>query len=235
MHIAFLDTNTDRSAFGLSHPSECEKFRALLGGPAPDWRYSDFRVSEGQFPDDLAGYDGVMISGSIASVNDPDAWIARLLDGIRAAKAAEIPVFGACFGHQAIAKALGGEVGKNPQGWVLGPYETHTHAPAIWMDRGGSMVLQAAHKEQVLRPPPGTRIHAGTEAVPIGHLSIGNRIFGTQYHPELDRDFMAGLFDEMADLVAPEVLDQARDRLSRDVDDARMARWIVAFFEQALR
>lgn len=236
MHIAFLDTNTDRSDFGQSHPKECVKFRRLLTPYAPDWTYDDFYAPQGAFPEDLRGYDGVMISGSVASVNDPDPWVTQLMQVIREAVAADVPVFGACFGHQAIAKALGGTVSKNPQGWVLGRYETHNHTPAPWMgDTPGPMALNAAHKEQVMVPPPGATILAGTEAVPNGHMALGNRVFSTQYHPELDHDFMLELFDEMRGDADPEVLNLARAGMPGAIDSAQMARWIVAFFEQSKR
>ena len=234
MHIAFLDTNTDRSPFGLSHPKECDKFRALLQPFAPDWTYDDYYAPDGAFPADLSAYDGVMISGSVASVNDPDPWVAQLLDTIRTAVAAQVPVFGACFGHQAIAKAMGGTVSANPQGWVLGRYETHNHAPAPWMDTApGPMALHAAHKEQVTTPPEGFTILAGTEAVPNGHMAMGRGVFSTQYHPELDRDFMLELFGEMTEITTTAVLDKARSGMTGAVDGARMAQWVVAFFQQA--
>ena len=233
MHIAFLDTNTDDSEFGRSHPPECAKFQFLLRRHAPDWRYTDFRTSAGNFPDSLEPFDGIMISGSVASVNDPSPWVTTLMDLIRTAVDRHIPVFGACFGHQAIARALGGSVGNNPQGWVLGRYETHNHTPAPWMDHAGPMALIAAHKEQVLVPPSGARIHAGTDAVPLGHMSVGTRVFSTQYHPELSTDFMNGLLKEMEGSAPQEALEAARGGLDGPVHSDQMARWIVAFFKQA--
>lgn len=234
MHIAILDTNTDDSDFGRSHPPEVDKFRALLAPVAPDWRFTGFKVSEGEFPDGMDMFDGFLVTGSVASVNDPAPWVGRLLTLIRDAHAREVPVFGACFGHQAVAKALGGEVGYNPQGWVLGRYETVNHNPAPWMVGATSvMALHAAHKEQVLVPPPGAEIHAGTEDVPHGHMSVGRRVFSTQYHPELSHDFMHGLLDFMADDLPPDVHDRSRSSLGGTVHDRQMATWIKAFFEQA--
>lgn len=232
MHIAFLDANTDRSAFGQSHPKEHEKFRKLLAPHAPGWVLTDFQLPDGEFPQKVEDFDGVMISGSIASVNSTDEWVVGLMDLIREAVGKNIPVFGACFGHQAIAKALGGTVGYNPEGWVLGRYETHNHSPAPWMDHCGPMALHAAHKEQVLTPPSGAAIHAGTDLVPNGHMSVGPRVFSTQYHPELDHEFMQGLFDEMDGDLDPESLDHARASMTGDVASDQMARWMVAFFEQ---
>lgn len=234
MHIAFLDANTDRSAFAARHPGEAEKFRTLLAPVAPGWRFGDFRVTEGAFPDDLTGFDGVMISGSPASVNDPAPWVDRLMDTIRGAVAGGVPVFGACFGHQAVARALGGAVGRNPQGWVLGRAETVNHAPAPWMAGAPArMALHAAHKEQVTVLPRGARPLAGTELVPNGHVALGRTVFTTQYHPELSHDFMVELVEEMAPGLEPQVAASARASLQGPVDDRIMAGWIAAFFGQA--
>ncbi len=234
MHIAFLDANTDRSAFAARHPTEVQKFRTLLAPVASDWNFSDFTVNAGVFPEDITGFDGVMISGSPASVNDPDAWVARLKETIRAAVAADVPVFGACFGHQAVASALGGTVGKNPQGWVLGRVETGNHAPAPWMQGAApAMALHAAHTEQVTALPPGARALAGNASVPNGHIAVGRRVFTTQYHPELDQPFMADLITVMDGMMPPEALSEARAGLAGGVDDAQMARWIATFFRQS--
>ena len=44
------------------------------------------------------------------------------------ANALRVPLFGACFGHQAIALALGGSVEANPGGWVFGTTATEVTA-----------------------------------------------------------------------------------------------------------
>lgn len=234
MHIAFLDTNIDRSALAARHASEVDKFRALMDPAAPGWRYANFRVTEGHFPEALAGFDGVMISGSPASVNDPTPWMARLEAVIREAVAAGVPVFGACLGHQAVAKALGGRVGRNPQGWVLGRIESRVDAPAPWMAGAGPRIaLHAAHNEQVLALPPGAQVLGGTETTQYGHLAYGAGVFTTQYHPELTRAFMQDLIGEMSPSLDPAVARAARDSLSGPVGAAQMAGWIAAFFQQA--
>lgn len=234
MHIAFLDANTDRSDFATRHASEVDKFRTLMGPVAPAWQFSAFKVSDGQFPDDLAAFDGVMISGSVASVNDPDPWVARLMQTIRSAVADDLPVFGACFGHQAIAKALGGTVGANPQGWMLGRVETPLTSPAPWMTAPPPRTaLHAAHKEQVTALPPGARILGGTPQVPNGHLALGSRVFSTQYHPEITRDFMAALITYLDGHVPDDTRARAEAALNAPLDDTRMAEWIARFFAQA--
>ncbi|MCW1933734.1 type 1 glutamine amidotransferase [Pararhodobacter zhoushanensis] len=231
MHIAFLDANTDRSAFAARHASEVDKFRALLAPVAPDWRYSDFKVTEGALPASLKGFDGVIVSGSPASVNDAEDWVPGLLATIRKAVDAGVPVFGACFGHQAVAKALGGVVAHNPDGWVLGRVETVIHTPAPWMrDAPATMALNAAHNEQVVTPPPGATVLGGTAQVPNAQLAMGNTVFTTQYHPEITRDFMADLITHLHGDVPAPVLASAQAALPLSLDDERMAHWIAAFF-----
>lgn len=234
MHIAVLDANTDRSAFAARHPRDDQKFRNLLAPLRPDWRISGFSVVDGVFPETLHGIDGIIISGSPASVNDPDPWIARLLDTIRGAVATGVPVFGACFGHQAVAAALGGTVGSNPHGWSLGTVAVANQSPAPWMtDAPDQTAHAAAHKEQVTRLPGGFRILGGRADVPVGLMALGTRVFSTQYHPELDTAFMDDLLGVMTrDAPAP-VLAAARDTLATPMDIALMAGWIAQFFEQA--
>lgn len=234
MHIAVFDANIDASPFAARHPSEVDKFRALLGPRAAGWRFSDFAVHKGVFPQALTGIEGIMISGSPASVNDRAEWVETLMQTIRAAVAADIPVFGACFGHQAIARALGGTVGRNPdKGWRLGRVESAVAAPAPWMQGPQGIGLHAAHKEQVTALPPGVRVLGGTADVPFGHLALGKRVYSTQYHPELDTEFMADLLGVMqADLPA-EVHAGAVTSLARPADNGIKADWIARFFEQA--
>ena len=236
MHIAFLDANIDRSPLAARNPSEVEKFRALLHPHAPDLVLHDFRATDGAFPEGLADFDGVMVSGSPASVHDDRAWIARLLDLIRTAVAQDLPVFGACFGHQAVAQALGGTVGRNPQGWVLGRVQVPTLSPAAWMTGGPASVgLHAAHNEQVLVPPPGARVLGGTEATPHGHLALGTRVFSTQYHPEITSAFMDELIEALEGDIDPDALARARASRADPLDSGLMAGWIARFFAQARR
>ena len=120
MHLAILMTNTDESDFAQRHPKDGAKFASLIHWVRPDWQLEVFSVKDDIFPEDLGVFDGALITGSPASVNDPAPWVGKLIGQLRDAIAREIPLFGVCFGHQALAKALGVEVVQNPKGWVFG-------------------------------------------------------------------------------------------------------------------
>ncbi|NHB77929.1 type 1 glutamine amidotransferase [Rhodobacter calidifons] len=233
MHIAVLATNTDDSDFAARHPRDVEKFKALLQGVRPGWRVTAFDLPKGEFPDDLQGFDGALIGGSPASVHDGEAWIDRLMQLIRDGFAAGVPLAGACFGHQAIAKALGGTVGPNPGAFVLGTAETRVTCPAPWMEPVASFRLAAAHGEQVTALPPGAEVVGVTPGCPAACYRIGNRVFATQYHPEMTLDFLAALVEEFAPKLPDEVGRAARDSLSQRTEGPRFAEWIARFFEQA--
>lgn len=120
MHLAILVTNTDTSPFAAQHPLDGEKFTRLIHLVRPDWLTTVFQTHQGQFPSDITAFDGAMITGSPASTRSGLPWIAPLLTLIQQMHEIRFPLFGACFGHQAIALALGGAVAKNPNGWVHG-------------------------------------------------------------------------------------------------------------------
>ena len=234
MHLAILMANTDTSVFADAHPKDGAKFTALIHAVRPDWTTQVFTIKDGECPTDLSTFDGVMITGSPASVHDPDPWIAELLALIRLITAARLPLFGACFGHQAIALALGGQVGPNPGGWVLGRTQTHITTPAPWMTTlPATTALYAAHVEQVTAMPPQARTLTTSPECPVGSFAIGSHVYTTQYHPEMTPPFIAALIEHLAHDKPAEVITRARASLAKPADTRPFAESIARFFEQA--
>lgn len=234
MHIAVLATNTDDSAFASRHPRDVEKFRVLMQGVRPGWQVTAFDLPKGEFPDEVQGFDGFLIGGSPSSVHDEDAWIDRLMEIIRQAFAAGKPIVGACFGHQAIAKALGGTVGPNAGGFVLGTAATEVVQLAPWMEPVAEFRLAAAHGEQVTRLPPGAEVVGRTPGCPAAAYRIGDLVFTTQYHPEMTPEFLDALVKEFAPKFPPEVGEAAKASLALGTEGPRFAEWMARFFEQAV-
>ena len=135
------------------------------------------------FPDDgplpaLDGVDHVVVLGAISSVNDPDPWIAAELAWLRGADQAGVPVFGICFGAQALCAALGGRVEAMDHkeiGWTLVDSVDHELIPpGPWLEFHGDRCL----------PPPGTTVLARNE-VAVQAFRIGRHL-AVQFHPEVD-------------------------------------------------
>lgn len=234
MHLAILMTNTDESAFAQAHPKDGEKFTAMVHSVRPDWQLTSYTVKDGIFPPDINAFDGVMVTGSPASVLDQDPWVAQLLTTIRDAHTACTPMFGACYGHQAIALALGGEIGPNPAGWVFGLTHATLTDRADWMANLPETFPQyAAHIEAVTRLPEGATPIATSDTCAISGFRIGTTIYTTQNHPEMTPAFIKALVTEYHDKLPDGVGQAAHASLTQDVDRTQYAETIARFFEQA--
>ena len=143
---------------------------------------------DGPFPA-LGGVDHIIVLGAVSSVNDADRWIAAELAWLRAADAAGVPVFGICFGAQALCAALGGRVeamGRHEIGWVLvDPADPGVIPAGPWLE---------FHNDRCLPPPSATvlaRNETGVQAFRAG------RHFAVQFHPEVDGPQLKRWLDAM--------------------------------------
>ena len=98
-----------------------------------------------------------------------------------------VPVFGICYGFQAMAAALGGEVahtGSSEYGRTLltllgGRSELLADQPAqssVWM----------SHGDAVVREPEGFTVTSSTSGAAVASFEdVGRRLAGVQFHPEV--------------------------------------------------
>ncbi|WP_307849711.1 glutamine-hydrolyzing GMP synthase [Qaidamihabitans albus] len=122
----------------------------------------------------------IILSGGPASVYSPDA---PNVDP--ALFRTGVPVFGICYGFQAMAQALGGvvehtgtrEFGRTELGVSGGAL--HEELPArhpVWM----------SHGDCVTKAPEGFTVTAGSEGAPVAGFEDTRRgLAGVQYHPEV--------------------------------------------------
>ena len=232
MKIAILVTNTDTSEFADRHPGDGDKFTGILLGARPDWDIEVFQVKDGEFPNELGAFDGFVITGSPASVHDTSDWIGTLLDLIRDVHSRGKKMFGACFGHQAIAVALGGKVDFNPNGWTWGRIETTSNSKRDWIEElPESLGMYAAHIEQVSQLPAGADNLFVTKHCPNAGFAIGQNVYTTQYHPEMTRDFVEDLTQEVSAEIGEDVAAAALESLSKEVDSNAYVETVARFFE----
>lgn len=235
LHIAVLLTNDDTSAFAARFPNDGQKVVQLLQPLRPGWTFEVVPVKDGVLPAGPQAFDGYVVTGSPASVNnDSLPWVGALLAFIREVHAARQPLIGLCFGHQAVARALGGQVARHAAGWGLGTAITHWPQARPWMRPAQSTTtLMAAHNEQVTRMPEGAECLGGSDFCPIGSMQIGQHIWTTQYHPEMPLVFMQALLGYLADKLDTATLARAHASLAQVADVPLFGQWMVQFFEHA--
>jgi GMP synthase-like glutamine amidotransferase len=152
----------------------------------------------------------VLVSlGSDASVHASDLpWIEREVAYLRAMHDAGVPILGICFGAQALASALGGEVSRAPR---LSPEWTRVDSsdpelipPGPWF----------RWHEDVFTVPPGARDLGSIGGVSLA-FSHGLSI-GVQFHPEVTGEIAKGWIEGARRELADSAIDE--QDLRREID-----------------
>jgi GMP synthase-like glutamine amidotransferase len=224
MKIAVLETGVPPDPLIDEFGSYPHMFAELLG---PDYELETFDVQNGELPSPPA-HGAYIITGSPAGVYEPLPWIAQLMEFIRGAKAAKM--IGVCFGHQAMAQALGGEVVKSPKGWAAGLNRYDVLRPEPWTNGEREVAIPASHQDQVVVQPPNTSVVAASDFTPFAALAWGDRpAISFQFHPEFSPAYAKALIEKRYDRVnAP---DAAIASLDAPNDNQRVAAWMWRFLE----
>ena len=148
-------------------------------------------------------FSGIIITGSHAMVTDNLEWMAPVSRWISTNVRRHVPVLGICFGHQLLARAMGGEVGYHPAGREIGTVSVSL-SPI-----GGNDVLfggmpekfsaHATHAQTVIRLPQNAICLASNRFEPHHAFRIGRCAWGVQFHPEFSADVMHAYIEAQGD------------------------------------
>lgn len=97
-----------------------------------------------------------------------------------------VPVLGICYGHQLMARALGGDVAACEQREYGKTALTVTDPGPLFAGLDAELTCWMSHGDRVQQPPPGFRVLARTESTPVAAMGDPTRRFyGVQFHPEV--------------------------------------------------
>jgi GMP synthase (glutamine-hydrolysing) len=135
--------------------------------------------------------DAVLFGGAgVHSATKDYAFTQQLMEMVRRVVLLGTPMFGSCFGHQFIARALGGEVVHDPERSEVGLHDVMLTDATRGDDLFGACPMRIAalmgHQDRVTRLPDGA-VELAASAV-CGNQAfrlVGKPVYGTQFHAEL--------------------------------------------------
>lgn len=241
MRLLIVESETDeeREARRASAgKSSGESFAATLDQLAPGCTVELATPSDGRHEmmtvEQLAGFDGVFLSGSPLHVYCETPETKRQLAFMGRVFASGTPSFGSCAGLQVACAAAGGKVRamshRDETGIARGIAATEAGRDhPLLAGRPPSWDALAIHGDEVEELPEGAILLAGNHAarVQAAEIRVGEGVFwGVQYHPELAPGEVAAALRRQADGLVEdgtaESLDEVEtqaglfDRLHRD-------------------
>ncbi len=100
---------------------------------------------------------------------------------------AGVPAFGICYGFQAMAQALGGEVARTGTSeYGRTPLKVVDLESALFADLPDDLSVWMSHGDSVTAAPAGFSVSAMSEGAPVAAFeSLDQRMAGVQFHPEV--------------------------------------------------
>ncbi|KAG6889383.1 hypothetical protein C0992_005515 [Termitomyces sp. T32_za158] len=218
--IALLVTGA-LPAFGDYHAV----FTAFLAAAAPGHEFELVAydvVHKMEYPsdDELGSFDALMYTGSASNAFDDAEWITTLV-AFTARVVDEHPrlkLIGICFGHQIIARALGGSCVRNTR-WEIGPTPLDLTPLGKSLFGVDTLTIQQMHRDHVPFLPSTLDLLASTPTSPIQgfvrffpssaptHTLANIHIFSVQGHPEFTEPIVSHLVAARAQsgIVPPDV------------------------------
>ena len=235
-NLCILQAGSINKNLVLDYPSYDKMFSSLLRNKKKYWNTKVYNVYEDLFPENLNDYNAFIITGSAYGVYENHTWIHKLFQVIKQIVGLKIPLLGVCFGHQAIAQALGGQVTKSSKGWGIGIKEISTLKHYSPLGAIQKLDLIFFHQDQVIRLPKKAQLIAQNSFCEIASFSLGKHVFTLQAHPEFNKDFSLQLLNTRKNDIETKVFLKAKYEFEKLEHDGEMiSPNIINFLEQNFR
>lgn len=171
--------------------NEIESFAKRLGCDQRNIKPWDL-IGAAPSRSDIAGVDAVLVGGSgDYSVVSGGPWLPAALETFRQLHDQGKPTFASCWGFQAFAKALGGEVVTDLSRAEVGTYQFQLtefgEADPVFGPLGNPFSAQVGHQDIVDRLPEDAELLCSTTKVRNHAFTFRDLpIYATQFHPELE-------------------------------------------------
>ncbi|OFZ53683.1 MAG: hypothetical protein A2428_17330 [Bdellovibrionales bacterium RIFOXYC1_FULL_54_43] len=182
MRLLIIDNNIDPDSWGARN---LRRYLRLV----PEATAYVRRAPHDDLPRDPRNFDRVIISGSKTSALDDAPWISRLHDFIQRTLDLRKPLLGVCYGHQSLARVIGGKAhvrraAEAEFGWTT--IEITEPSP-LMEGLPQSFYSFSSHFDEVGELPKGLKRLARSESCEVQAFQVEKYpAFGIQFHPEKD-------------------------------------------------
>ncbi len=146
---------------------------------------------------EFARYSGIILAGSPFTVSEPEdrksaterrveRELAALLDDV---VRRDFPFLGVCYGVGTIGSHQGARVDRTygePSQAVRISLTTAGRTDALLHELPPSFDAFVGHKEAISEVPPSITVLASSPTCPVQAFRVGENVYATQFHPELD-------------------------------------------------
>ncbi len=215
------------------HGDQDDFYFKIFGEADINIKLKIYDVTLNNYPSDMDECDGYLITGSKLSVYDDVKWIKDLEQYIRVLNDQKKFLLGVCFGHQLIAKALGGEVCKAEIGWVTGLQSYTFHHNFPWLsDLNQDVKLIHSHQDQITKLPDQATLVASSKNVPIAMYYIDDHIMSIQGHPEFTNEYAYDVVCKRRDIIGEELFRRTEESLLNESSSyLEVTNWWIQFFK----
>jgi GMP synthase (glutamine-hydrolysing) len=159
-------------------------------------------VQAGEALPELDLCDGVILTGSHSMVTEEEEWSQRTAEWLLEAVHREIPLLAICYGHQLLAKALGGVSDYHPGGMEIGTVEIdltdNAQDDPLFCDLPRRFNAHTIHSQTVVTLPAGAIRLAFNAHDEYHAFRVGKTAWGVQFHPEFNKAIMNSYIEEVS-------------------------------------
>lgn len=200
LNVVFLCTQPKAIQDASPIPHHEEWFRTALANRLNVIQFKTIHVADEPIPT-LDQADGVIIGGSSHSVTEELPWMQKLEKVVQSLYQKQIPLLGICFGHQIIAKTLGGTVQEGKNGIELGAHTITLSQDglkdSLFENVSRTFASGMYHEDVVVEPPkkPTPIELASNDRYHHQALAYGDHVRTVQFHPEFTCPLLTGLIE----------------------------------------
>ncbi|BFM49188.1 glutamine amidotransferase [Marinomonas sp. THO17] len=235
MKIGILAAGNTPESLQDRYPAYAQMFIEQISDIDPQLEFEVFDVRLNEFPKDCQVCDAWLITGSRADAYSDEEWILNLCDLIRDIDQHGQTLVGICFGHQVIARALGGKVEKYSAGWGVGihHYQLSEHVSLPHNLSAKEVAICAFHQDQVVEKPNKMQTFLSSEFCQHAGLIFQDQILTFQAHPEFSKAYeteLVKLYDGIT--LSAEVVSKAHQSIANyTLDSEHLMAWITDFLK----